>query len=692
MKHWLIGVLAVCSLSPAFADPLPATLPAKPGHYVVSSPNHVLSFEIDERDGWPSYQILRFGKPVIAPSHLGFILKDAGKFTYDLHVTTAQDAAQTVDQTWEQPWGERRYVRNHYSQMTLRLSERKGLHRSIDLTVRVFDDGVGFRYTFPEQEHLHDVAIADELTEFNIADPATAWWMPWGESHDTELLYGRTPLTELSTAHTPLTLRTKDHVHIEIHEAALVDFAGMYVQRVDEQHLRARLVPSSDGWAARRTAPFQTPWRMIVITDSAAALYESNIELNLNEPNALGDVSWVQPGKFLGIWWEMFHETWTWASGAKHGATTEHAKRYIDFAAQHHFRGLLIEGWNEGWDSNWAGDGSAFSFTRPYPDFDLPAVAAYAHEKGVHIIGHHETGGDTSNYEAQMGAGFDLYQSLGIDAVKTGYVADADQIHHTDTTGHTRTEWHDSQYMSNHYLTVVKEAAKRHIMIDSHEPIKDTGLRRTYPNWLAREGSRGQEYNAFGIPVNPPEHETNLVFTRMLGGPMDFTPGVFDLKHIRPCCSVPTTLMKQLALYVVLYSPVTMAADRIEAYAARPDAFRFIEDVPTDWAETHVLNAEVGDYVTIARKDRRSDDWYLGSITDENGRWLSVSLGFLDPGRRYRAEIYRDGPTAHWDTQPYDYVIESRDVTSTEQMQLRLAPGGGEAIRFVALPTSKHPH
>jgi alpha-glucosidase len=285
-----------------------------------------------------------------------------------------------------------------------------------------------------------------------------------------------------------------------------------------------------------------------------------------------------------------------------------------------------------------------------------------------------------------MGAAFDLYRSLGVDAVKTGYVADADQIHHVDGSGQRRTEWHDSQYMANHYLKVVQEAAKRHIMIDSHEPIKDTGLRRTYPNWLAREGSRGQEYNAFGIPTNPPEHETNLVFTRMLGGPMDFTPGVFDLKHIRPCCSVPTTLMKQLALYVVLYSPVTMAADRIEAYEARPDAFRFIEEVPTDWSETRVLNAEVGDYVTIARKDRRTDDWYLGAITDENGRLLSVSLGFLEPGRHYRAEIYRDGPAAHWDSNPYDYVIESREVTSQDALDLRLAPGGGEAIRFVALP------
>jgi alpha-glucosidase len=690
MKNWLLGLAGILAFSAVRADSATDTAPPKAPTVSVSSPNHVLSVEVTEADGFPVYRVLRFGKPVIGYSHLGFVLKDAGKLAYQLHVVAPTEAPHHVDETWEQPWGERRYIRNHYSEQSVRLTEPKGLKRALEVIVRVYDDGIGFRYAFPDQPQLHDVVIADELTEFNIVDPATAWWMPWGESHDTELVYQRTALSELSTSHTPLTLRTKDHVHIEIHEAALVDFAGFYVQRVDEQHLRAHLVPASEGWAARRTAPFKTPWRMIAITDSAGALYESNLELNLNDPNVLGDVSWIQPGKFLGIWWEMFHEDWTWASGPKHGATTEHAKRYIDFAAKHHFRGLLIEGWNVGWDSEWAGDGSSFSFTEAYPDFDLPTIAAYARAKGVHIIGHHETGGDTSNYEAQMGSAFDLYQSLGIDAVKTGYVADADQIHHKDLLGAKRTEWHDSQYMANHYLTVVKEAAKRHIMIDSHEPIKDTGLRRTYPNWLAREGSRGQEYNAFGVPVNPPEHETNLVFTRMLGGPMDFTPGVFDLKHIRPCCSVPTTLMKQLALYVVLYSPVTMAADRIQAYEARPDAFKFIEDVPTDWSETHVINAEVGDYVTIVRKDRHTDNWYLGSITDENGRLLPISLGFLEQGRHYRAEIYRDGANAHWDQNPYDYVIESRDVTSTETLELRLAPGGGEAIRFVAEPIAKH--
>jgi len=691
MYQWLYGALAVCVFASASAETTPAAPPPPQNHHVsIASPNHVLSVELDDRDGYPTYEVRRFGTAVIAPSHVGFIFKDAGKMTRELRLAADSVPAKSVDDTWEQPWGERRYVRNHYTEQTLRLVEAKEPHRTFSMTFRVYDDGVGFRYDFPDQPGLHDVKIADELTEFNVADAATAWWMPWGEPNDTELLYRRTPLAEMSTAHTPLTLRTRDSLHIEIHEAALIDFAGMYVQRIDEQHLRARLVPASEGWAARRAAPFHTPWRMIGITDSAGALYESNLELNLNDPNVLGDVSWIQPGKFIGIWWEMFHEDWTWASGAKHGATTEHAKRYIDFAAKHHFRGVLIEGWNEGWDSNWAGDGSAFSFTKAYPDFDLPAVAAYARQKGVHIIGHHETGGDTSNYEAQMGAGFDLYQSLGIDAVKTGYVTDADQIHHNDADGQRHTEWHDSQYMANHYLHVVEEAAKRHIMIDSHEPIKDTGLRRTYPNWLAREGSRGQEYNAFGIPVNPPEHETNLVFTRMLGGPMDFTPGVFDLKGIRPCCSVPTTLMKQLALYVVLYSPLTMAADRIQAYEARPDAFQFIEDVPTDWAETHVLNAEIGDYVTVVRKDRHSDDWYLGAITDQNGRWMPLALGFLEPGRHYRAEIYRDGDRAHWDTNPYDYVIESREVTSTDTLTLRLAPGGGEAIRFVALPAPKH--
>jgi alpha-glucosidase len=658
----------------------------------VASPGNVLAVELLLEDGRPSYRVMRFGEPVIAASRLGFVLKDSGKLDRNFELTSQR--TRTADDTWEQPWGERRFVRNHYNELELRLTEKNGARRALDLVFRVYDDGLGFRYEFPDQPALKEVVIDDELTEFAVVEPATAWWIPAGQPdapNDLEILIHKTPLAEVSAAHTPLTIRTVNGLHIAFHEAALVDYAAMRLARIDEQRLRAALAPAAEGWKVRRTAPFATPWRTMQIADSAGGLYMSDLILNLNEPNKLGDVSWVKPGKFIGIWWEMHLDRWSWSSGPRHGATTANTKRYIDFAARNGFRGVLIEGWNQGWEGEWYGNGASFSFTEPYPDFDLPAVAAYAREHGVHLIGHHETGGNVGHYELQLGAALDLYERLGIDAVKTGYVADANQIQRRDADGAPRREWHDSQFMARHYLEVVTEAAKRHISIDSHEPIKDTGLRRTYPNWIARDGARGMEYNAWGSPVNPPEHEANLVFTRMLAGPFDFTPGIFALDPTRPCCRVNTTISKQLALYVVLYSPLQMAADRIENYEARPKPFQFIKDVPTDWAETLVLNGEVGDFATIARKDRNSEDWYLGSITDEQGRLLPVSLGFLDPRRRYRAQIYRDGPAAHWKNAPDEIVIEEREVTSADTLTLRLAAGGGEAIHFVALAAGRRP-
>jgi len=429
-------------------------------------------------------------------------------------------------------------------------------------------------------------------------------------------------------------------------------------------------------------APFSTPWRTLRVADSAAALYESNLELNLNEPNKLGDVSWFVPSKYVGVWWEMHLDLSTWATGPRHGATTANTRRYIDFAAKYGFRGVLVEGWNTGWDGQWFGNGNDFNFTQAAPGFDLEGLAAYAKSRGVRLIGHHETGGAVSHYENQLGPALDLYQRLGIDAVKTGYVADAGQIERNAGDGVVRREWHDGQWMSRHHLKVVTEAAARRIAVNPHEPIKDTGLRRTYPNWFAREGARGMEYNAWGNPPNPPEHEANLVFTRMLAGPMDFTPGILSLQgRGQP---LQSTLAKQLALYVVIYSPVQMAADLPENYEQHLDAFQFIRDVPTDWSETRVLNGEVGDFVTIARKDRRSEDWYLGSLTDEHGRELQVQLGFLQPGRVYAAEIYRDGEGADWKGAPFAFAVDKREVRSSDTLRVRLAPGGGQAIRFVA--------
>lgn len=670
-KFWWVVFLAMLSVT-AHAETV-AT---------VASPGKVLSVALELHEGRLSYRIDRFGEPVIDSSRLGFQLRNAEKLERNLAL--ASQASRSVDETWEQPWGESRFVRNHYNELRARFTETINLKRSFDVVFRVFDDGVGFRYEFPRQPNLGDVIIDDELTEFAVAAPATAWWIPAGEWNRYEYLYGRTPLNEVTQAHTPMTVRTDNGLHIAFHEAALVDYAGMWLRRVEGQRFRAQLSPASEGWKVRRETPFNTPWRTLQIADTAGGLVESNLILNLNEPNKLGDVSWFKPSKYVGIWWELHLEKSTWATGRKHGATTANARRHIDFAAANGFRGVLVEGWNPGWDGNWFGNGYDFDFTRATPDFDIEQLAAYAQTKGVHLIGHHETGCAVSHYESQMEAAFSLYERLGIDAVKTGYVCDAGQIERKDGDGVVRREWHDGQWNARHHLRVVEAAARHHIAVNAHEPIKDTGLRRTYPNWISREGARGMEYAAWGNPTNPPGHEANLVFTRMLAGPMDYTPGILSLQGRGQ--AVQTTLAKQLALYVVLYSPIQMAADLPENYEKHLGAFQFIKDVPADWSETRVLNGEVGDYVTIARKDRNSEDWYLGSLTDESGRVLAVPLSFLDPGRTYIAQVYRDGDGAHWKIAPFDFRRETREVDSADVLSLRLAAGGGQAIRFTPKP------
>ena len=665
-------------LAAQFAGPAHAATVAE-----VASPGGVLTAALDLHEGRLSYRVLRLGEPVLAPSAMGFQIRGAGKLERNLALT--HQAKASVDQTWQQPWGESREVRNHYNELRARFTETIKPGRIVDVVFRVYDDGVGFRYEFPRQTAMDEVIIDDELTEFAIAAPATAWWIPAGEWNRYEYLYQRTPLGEVTQAHTPITLRTEDGLHLAFHEAALVDYSAMWLRRTEGQRLRAQLSPASQGWKVRRALPFHTPWRTVQIADSAAALYaSSNLILNLNEPNALGDVSWFKPAKYIGIWWSLHLDTESWATGKKHGATTANAKRYIDFAARHGFRGVLVEGWNPGWDGQWFGNGYDFNFTRATPDFDIEGLAAYAKAKGVHLIGHHETACAVSHYEDQMEAAFAMNERLGIDVVKTGYVCDAGQIERRGDDGQIVREWHDGQWNANHHLRVVQAAAKHRVAINAHEPIKDTGLRRTYPNWVAREGARGMEYAAWGSPPNPPEHEVNLVFTRMLSGPMDFTPGILSLQGRGQ--AIQTTLAKQLALYVTLYSPVQMAADLPENYAKHMDAFQFIKDVPADWAQTRVLNGEVGDYVTMARQDRNSDDWYLGAMTDEQGRVLQVPLSFLAPGRTYQAQIYRDGDGAHWKDAPFKFVRENRTVTSADTLTLRLAAGGGQAIRFVPAP------
>lgn len=650
----------------------------------LSSPDGRLRLQLElDYNGHPLYSVQRRGQAVIAPSRLGFLLTDAPKL--DGGFVLSASSSRSFDERWEQPWGEQRFIRNRYNELRATLTENHGQKRSLELVLRAYDDGVALRYQFPDQPALKNISIGEELTEFNVASAGTAWWNTAFEWNREEYLYKRTPINEVGLAQTPMTLRTDTGLHLSVHEAALIDYAGMNLARVEDRRFKAMLTPGSGGQPkVVRAAPFATPWRMITITETAAQLAESRLMLNLNEPNQLGDVSWFKPMKYVGIWWEMHQNLSTWGSGDKHGATTANALKHIDFAAKHGFGGVLVEGWNQGWDGDWVANGDKFSFTQPYPDFDLERITAYAKSKGVQLIGHHETSANAANYESQLPAALDLYARLGVGAVKTGYVSDAAQARVPGADGVVRFGWHEGQDMVRHHMKVVQEAAKRRIAINPHEPVKDTGLRRTYPNWISREGARGQEYNAWGNPGNPPEHETNLVFTRLLSSPMDFTPGIFGMKTQQPA-GVATTWAKQLALYVVIYSPIQMAADLLANYEANPKPFQFIKDVPTDWSETRVLNGEVGDYVTIARKDRNSEDWFLGAITDEHARNLNIKLDFLTPGQRYRAHIYRDGAKANYTTHREDIVIEQREVKPGTSLQLRLAPGGGQAIRFEKL-------
>jgi alpha-glucosidase len=651
----------------------------------VLSPSGLIEVTTGTDGGQPVWSVQYRGQALINPSRLGFLLADQAKLEKGLSVIAVQPAS--ADTSWEQPWGESRIVRDTWNGLTVTFAEAGETGRRFAVEIRVHDTGIGLRYHFPDQPRLRTVRIAEELTEFAVAQPGEAWWIPAGEWNRYEYLYRRTPITEVGQAHTPLTLRLASGVHLSFHEAALVDYSAMWLRRVEGTLFRASLSPSPGGPKVERTAPFATPWRTLQISPDAAGLITgSDLILNLNEPNLLGDVSWVVPHKYIGIWWGMHLDRWTWGAGPRHGATTGNVRRYIDFAARHGFRGVLVEGWNRGWEGQWWGGEAEFDFTTPYPDFDLEGLAAYAAAKGVRLVGHHETGADVAGYEAQLGPALDLYARLGVDSIKTGYVADAGQARFRLADGTVVRGWHDSQLAARHHLLVVQEAARRRISINAHEPIKDTGLRRTYPNWVSREGARGQEYNAWGSPTNPPEHEVNLVFTRMLSGPMDFTPGIFALKPTQPGRQVNTTLAKQLALYVAIYSPIQMAADLIEHYEANPRPFQFIKDVPTDWEQTRVLNAAVGDYVTLVRQERGGSDWYLGAITDEAPRALPVRLDFLDPARQWEAQIYRDGPGAHYDRNPTAITIETRRVRPGDSLTLDLAPGGGQAIRFRALP------
>ncbi len=671
-KRLILAVMLL--LAPLF----PAT-----AREVIASPDGRIVVTVDVNgESRPFYRVDLDGKPLFTESRLGFLLADQDKLERRLKIASSEVGSN--DSTWEQPWGERRFVRDHYNQLTVRFEEASERKRAFGVVFRVFNDGVGFRYLFDSKSMGETLRVADELTEFNLAGDGKAWWIPSGEWNRYEYLYENTAISGVGTALTPLTFRLDSGTHVAIHEAALVDFAGMFVKRVRGTHFRATLAPSGSSSArAVRDIPFATPWRTIRISDNAAGLARNDIDLNLNEPNKLGDVSWFKPHKYVGVWWGMHLATETWGSGPKHGANTQNVKRYIDFAAKHGFSGVLVEGWNVGWDGDWFFNGELFSFTEAYPDYDFEELARYARKSGVAIVGHHETSGDIGSYEKQLEAGLDLMAKHGVNVIKTGYVTDAHNLRFLHPDGSESREHQESQITQRHHLRVVTEAAKRRIAINPHEPVKDTGLRRTYPNWVSREGARGMEYNAWGAPPNGPSHVPTLVFTRMLSGPMDYTPGVLSLEgNGQP---LQMTQARALAEYVLIYSPIQMAADLPEHYDRHMAAFQFIKDVPADWHESLVLDAAVGEYVVTARKDRNSEDWYVGGGTDQQGRTVDLRLDFLDQGRGYTAQIYRDGPDAHFEGQGrFDIVIEQKRVRAGDVLKLAMAPGGGFAIRFKA--------
>jgi alpha-glucosidase len=664
----------------------PVSMTAQPA-LRVASPDGKNVVTVTVRDGALQYSVMRQGRAFILPSRLGFEFRGAPALGDSVRVV---DSARTaVDETWTQPWGEVARVRDRHNELRVTAEETTARRRRFTVVFRAFDDGVGFRYELPEQPGLTDFEISDERTEFALAENARAWSIPSDRPRldRSEQLFTSAPVSTLDSVQTPITLELRDgHTVAVIHEADLVDYPRMFLagRGMEDLTLRAALAPMADGVKARGRTPFRTPWRTIQIADKLTDLAPSLLGLKLNPPSAIANTSWIKPMKYVGIWWGMHMNVWTWSSGPKHGATTENAKRYIDFAAKNGFGGVLVEGWNVGWDGDWIANRNAFSFTKPYPDYDLPGVAAYAKQKGVKLIVHNETSGGLANYERQLDSAYTLYKSLGVDAIKTGYVADTMGGNHS----------HYSQVAVRHHRKVIETAAKYGIMVDAHEPIHDTGERRTYPNMMTREGARGQEYNAWsGDKGNPPEHETILFFTRLTDGPMDFTPGIFDLQMKRPTGTprsneesrVRTTLAKQLALYVVLYSPLQMAADLIENYEGQP-AFKFIRDVAVDWDTTRVIDGKIGDYVVVARRERNAPNWYVGAITDEEGRTFDVPLSFLTSGRKYVAEIYADGPGASWATNPLPVTISSRPVDSTTRLRMVLAPGGGQAIRIRPVP------
>lgn len=635
---------------------------------LVSSPDGAVTVTVGVKNNQPYYTMNYHSKIIVLPSHLGFQV-DNGNIGSHVKMTGKQYASK--DETWSQVWGEDELVRNHYNELTVSFQEQTGAKKKMDVQFRVFNDGIGFRYILPEKIKGEKYCVQEELTEIALAHDAKAWSIPSNHTEYFEGIYTCDLLSKKDTVCTPLTIAYEDSLFLAIHEAALKDYASVNLTpRPAEKGvmLLTALTPWQSGVKVYVEGELKTPWRTITIGKTAGDLMTSRLMLNLNEPTQIKDTSWIEPGRYIGIWWSIHKKQNTWEMGPQHGATTENVKRYMDFAARHGFSGVLAEGWNPGW-----GQGEQVTYLKSYPDFDIDEVCRYAQQKGVRFIGHMESWGRASLIEQEMDEAFAWYQKLGIRVVKTGYVG-----HLMDGK-----ELAKSQYGIRHYRKVIETAAKYQIMIDNHEPAMPTGIQRTWPNLMTQEGVRGQEYNAWDRRGgNPPSHTVTLPFTRGLAGPTDFTPAIFNFSEIVPGTHPHSTLAKQLGEFVVIYSPLQMAADAIENYEGQP-ALTFIESCPTTWSKTLVPSGEIGQYITVARRERGDGGrWFIGSITNETARQIELPLSFLDADTTYRAIIYEDAADADYETNPYAMTIRQTEVTRESILHLSLARSGGAAIRI----------
>lgn len=703
MRHFILSLaLSLFATGSAWAQ----TLKSPDG-------NLVLDFHLSGTET-PVYSLDYKGKPIIKESKMGFVLHPDYQFSHNFEIVDTKFAES--DTTWETVWGQNKEIRDNHKEMFVALRQKK-TGWLLNIRFRLFDDGLGFRYEFPVQKELRHFIIMQENTEFSLAGDHKAFWIPADYDSNEypvttsrlsevaglkdavlkEPLAAQAPPKELAVQ-IPLMMKTDEGLYVNIHEAALVDYPAMCLNLDDKTfRMSAHLTPDRNGFRGFIQTGTTSPWRTVVVSDDARDILASNLILNLNEPCKIEDTSWIKPTKYVGVWWEYFigtNSSWAYTDNqdiiigktdyttlkpnGHHGANTAHVKEYIDFAAKHGFDAVLVEGWNEGWEDNWAfGKERIYSFTKAYPDFDVKELNRYAASKGIKIIMHHETTSSVADYERQLQDAFRFMKDNGYDAVKTGYVGKMIP----------RSEHHDGQWMVNHYNYVAETAARYRIMVNSHEAVRPTGMCRTYPNWIAQESARGTEFESFnGIT---PDHTTILPFTRLMGGPMDYTPGIFegDLSTYGGSKNnkLSSTLTKQLALYVTMYSPLQMAADLYQNYEKHLDAFQFIKDVAVDWDHTYILEAEPGDYITIARKAKGKNEWYIGGITDENAREAVIDLSFLPAGKKYQATIYADGKKADWRTNPKDYVISTKKVSSKTVLKQRLAPSGGVAISIKEL-------